>query len=165
MEKISQYIGLRWVKGRYLQETGWLVPPIVEVSWGFQIWFSRVVPSILGIWLSYNASPSMMTSEGYIIWIHTHTYIYIYIYIHNIRLYLYNIVSWLVARFAIVPKKTKLFWTYALFGRFTIVARNLGGVNFFRPKNVSVKKYEHLFWSNLAFLPVPKESDRLLNPY
>ena len=51
-----------------------------------------------------------------------------------------------------------------MFGRFAIVARNLGGA-FFCPTTCLSKKPEHAFWkTNLAFLPVPKESDRLLKP-
>ena len=76
-----------------------------------------------------------------------------------------NVGCWLVDSFAIVPNFSKLFWTHALFGRFTIVAKNLGGGHFFVQKHVCVRKSEHFFWKNLAFLPVPKESNRLLNTY
>jgi len=40
----------------------------------------------------------------------------------------------------------------------------LGG-HFFVQKNVSVKNSEHFFLKKSCFSPVPKESDRLLNPY
>ena len=54
-----------------------------------------------------------------------------------------NVVSWLVARFAIVPKQ--IFWTHALLGRFTIVARNLGR-HFFLEKTTTCNYWGRLFF-------------------
>ena len=63
------------------------------------------------------------------------------------------------------PKFSKLFRPSAMFGRLTIVARSLS-----RPFSSSTKmfvKNNRTFFleKNLACLPGPKESDRLLNPY
>jgi len=67
-----------------------------------------------------------------------------------------------VASFALVAKKKQIILNPC---RVTIVARNLGGAILLVQKNGCVKKSEHFFWKHIAFPPVPKESDRLLNPY
>ena len=51
--------------------------------------------------------------------------------------FLNNVGCWWIGSL-LCQKFSKLFWTHALFGRFTIVARNLG-VAFFCPKNVCKK--------------------------
>ena len=75
-----------------------------------------------------------------------------------------NVVSWLVARFAIAASISKLFWTLVMFGRFTIVARNLAGGIFFVQKNVCVKNSEHFFWKKYCFSPCPKRIRPLIKP-
>jgi hypothetical protein len=52
-----------------------------------------------------------------------------------------------------------------MFGRFTIVARILGRPMFFVQKMAGVKISEHFFRNKSCLSPVPKESDRLLNPF
>ena len=60
---------------------------------------------------------------------------------------------------------SKLFRAPAMFGRFTIVARILGRPMFFVQKMAGVKISEHFFRNKSCLSPVPKESDRLLNPF
>ena len=75
-----------------------------------------------------------------------------------------NGVSWLVSRVAIVAKFSKLFRTPAMFGRFTILARILGRPIVPPKKNWCKEKMYTFSGKNIACLPVPKESDSLLNP-
>ena len=51
-----------------------------------------------------------------------------------------------------------------MFGRFTIVARNFWEAIVFIQKNVLCKQTPSIFSKKNAFLPVPKESDRLYKP-
>ena len=67
-----------------------------------------------------------------------------------------NVGCWLVDRFAIVPIFSKLFWTLALFGRFTIVARNLGRAIFWSKKCLCKNIWTFFLKKKLAFPPVIK---------
>ena len=79
-----------------------------------------------------------------------------------------NVGCWLVGRLAIVPKKHKLF-NYSepmhCLAASLLWQEILGGA-FFCQKKVCGKNLNTFFSEkNLASLHVPKESDRLLNPY
>ena len=76
-----------------------------------------------------------------------------------------NVGCWLVDRFAIVPKKNSE-PMHCLAGSL-LWQEILGcGAFLFVQKNVCVNNLNIFFLKkNIAFLPVPKESDRLLNPY
>ena len=63
----------------------------------------------------------------------------------------HNVVSWLVARFAIVQFFQIMLNPHALFGRFTIVARNLGRP-FFVKKNMCKQIWTCVFWKNTVLL-------------
>ena len=65
-----------------------------------------------------------------------------------------NVVSWLGARFAIVPFSI-LFWIYAVIGKLAIVARHLAR-QCLRPKNVCVKRLWTFLLKQYCLSPYPK---------
>ena len=70
----------------------------------------------------------------------------------------FYVVSWLVARFAIVPKKTNYSGLRQFFGRFHCCGKKILGDHFFE-QNVWVKKTLHFFsGKNLACLPSQKKN-------
>ena len=90
--------------------------------------------------------------------------IYIYYNWGNIVEQFFCVASWLLARFAIVPF-FQIILNLCIVWQVRYCGQKSWGNYLFVHKNVGVKKSEHFFWKNIAFLPVPKESDRLLNPY
>ena len=70
----------------------------------------------------------------------------------------------LVARFAIVARIFQIILSPCIVWKVHYCGKKSWGDNFFCPKNVCVKESEQFFWKKLAFLHVPKESDRWLNP-
>ena len=75
-----------------------------------------------------------------------------------------HVVSWLVAisRYCAKTNPNYSEPMHCLAG--SLLWQEILGDNFFGPTNVCAKKSEHVFWKNLASLPLPKESDHLFRP-
>ena len=84
----------------------------------------------------------------------------------NILLRLINVKPCLVARHTIVAKIVQIILNPCNVWKAHYCGKNSWQTIFFLQENVSVKQTLDCFFSgkNLACLPVPKKSDRLLNP-